>query len=141
MGSNRSLRLRVVQELAFSANIAAILLIVFLARASATWMVSDKGYSHASDAGYYLFKATIRLTDFLHLPTVNRVSTEGVARIEQTPWFDRGQILLLVVSLAATTLLLAPLLRRLVNRISGLAAAAAAALCSYLWPSPSWLDL
>src|SRR6516162_1226894 len=99
MGSNRGLRLRVFQELAFSANIAAVLIIVFLACASASWAASDKGYSNASDAGYYFLKATIRLTDSLHLPTVNQVSAEAVARSEQTRWFYRGQVMLLLVSL------------------------------------------
>lgn len=139
MGLNRSLRMRVFQELAFSGNIAAILMIVFLAYASASWATSDKGYSQASDAGYYFLKATIRLTDFLHLPTLNQVSAEAVARNEQTRWFYRGQVMLLLVSLATATLLLTPLLRRFANRISGFAAAAAAALCYYLLLPQWWL--
>jgi hypothetical protein len=138
MGLNRSLRLRVFQELAFSANIAAVLVIIFLACASTSWATSDKGYSNASDAGYYFLKAAIRLTDFLHLPTVNEVSAEALARNGQTQWFYRGQVILLLVSLATATLLLTPLLRRLVNRISGFAAAAAAALCYYLLLPQRW---
>jgi hypothetical protein len=47
--------------------------------------------------------------------------------------------MLLLVSLATVTLLLAPLLRRFVNRISGFAAAAAAALCYYLLLPQWWL--
>ena len=139
MGLNRSLRLRAFQELAFSANIAAVLMIVFLACPSASWAASDKGYSNASDAGYYFLRATVRLTDFLHLPTVNEVSAEAVARNEQTRWFYRGQVMLIMISLVAATLLLFPLLRRFVNRISGLATAAAAALCYYLLLPQWWL--
>jgi hypothetical protein len=74
MALNRGRGLRVFQELLFSANIAAILVIVFLNCASASWAVGDKGYSNASDAGYYFSKAEFRLTDFLRLPTVNQVS-------------------------------------------------------------------
>jgi hypothetical protein len=128
-----------VQELAFSTNIAAVLVIVFLACVSASWTTGDRGYSNASDAGYYFLKSTIRLTDFLHLPTVNEVSAEAVARNEQTRWFYRGQVILLLVSIATVTLLLTPLLRRFVNRMSGLAAAAAAALCYYLLLPQWWL--
>ena len=137
MGLNRSLRLRAFQELAFSANIAAVLVIIFLACVSASWAADANGTSNASDAGYCFLRATIRLTDFLHLPTVNPVSAEVLARSEQTRWFIRGQVILLLVSLATATLLLTPLLRRFVNRISGFAAAAAAALCSYLL-LPQW---
>jgi hypothetical protein len=141
MRLNRTVRLRVFQEFAFSASIAAVLVIVFLACAWASWATSDKGHSNASDAGYYFLRATIRLTDFLHLPTVNEVTTEAVARKEQTHWFYRGQVILLLVSLATATLLLTPLLGRLVNRISGFAAAAAAALCYYLLLPQRWLYL
>lgn len=139
MGLNGSLRLRAVQEIAFSANVAAVLLIVFLACVSASWATSASGHSNANDSRYYFLKSTIRLTDFLHLPTVNEVSTEAVARNEQTRWFYLGQIILLLVSLAAVTLLLTPLLRRFVNRISGLAAAVVAALCYYLLLPQWWL--
>lgn len=139
MGLNRSLRLRVFQELAFSANIAAVLVVVFVGCASASWATSDKGYSNAGDAGYYFLKATIRLTDFLHLPTVSVVSAEAVARNGQTQWFYRGQVILLLISLTTSTLLLMPLLRRFVNRISGFAAATTAALCYYLLLPQWWL--
>jgi hypothetical protein len=62
-----------------------------------------------------------------------------VARNEQTRWFNRGQVILLLVSLAAATLVLTPLLRRFVNRISGFAAAGGAALCYYLLVPQWWL--
>src|SRR5215469_5537997 len=141
MELNHSVRLRGFQELAFSANIAAVLIIVFLACASAGWTTASNAYSNASDAGYYFLKATIRLTDFLHLPTINQVSAEAVARNGQTQGFYRGQVMLLLVSLVAATLFLSPLLRRFVNRISGLASAAAAALCYYVLLPQRWLYL
>lgn len=139
MALNRNRGMRVVQELVFSANIAAVLVTVFLNCVSASWTTSDRGYSNASDAGYYFLKATIRLADFLHLPTVNEVSAEAVARNEQSQWFYRGQLVLLLVSLTTATLLLTPLLRRFVNRISGPVTAGAASLCYYLLFPQQWI--
>lgn len=99
-------------EVMFSLNIASAIgysVLLYVLLNQVVWPVQP------SDSTYYFFRSAFRLSDFLHFPSIEPVSVQTVARQFPSPWSQRGEELLVfitVLSLAATVFLFVRLAAR-----------------------------
>lgn len=131
--------IRTLHEFMFSMNIASALgyaLLVYISTNQASW-------TPVNDSTYYFLRSAFRINDFLHLPSINPVSTDAAARAYPSRWGQVGEeflILVTVFSVAALVLLLLRLIagtsayRLILSRVAGLTALFVAPAC-YLYVS------
>jgi hypothetical protein len=131
--------LRTAQDLLFCANVAIAAVFTILIYVVKSGVSGESGYSSShSDLVYWFRRAAIRITDLLHLPTVNSVATDAAARLRPTQWGHFGQELIILISVLATAFILFPVLRLLANRISG--PIALVAVSAYYLGASEWLS-
>lgn len=96
-----------LNEIAFSLNLGAALgyALVFYCLAN---LVSE---TPKNDAGYYFLRTAVRVNDILHVPFVELVTPEMVARKEAGHWSTIGEELTTVIPLLAATMIILLLLR------------------------------